>query len=186
MASLCPPEAHYATQSNSSLHFLSQEEGLHMQAQGLFAQNGYCSPAHSGLCYAAMNAGSPFASEDREVFRGIGNFFLQFQIRYWRSSVSSRGLLHRVAVPRKPGLGGRSNCMERDLPLKKKVLLCLRSVIGCACNKAQVIFQYAAEHALQLERTESGMCDTKSLVSRRYPKVLLNYEIQFTNGGYTS
>lgn len=82
MASLCPPEVHYAMQINSSFLFLLQEEELHMQAQGLFAQKGYCSPAHPGLCYAAINAGRHFASEDREVFRGIGNFFLQFQISY--------------------------------------------------------------------------------------------------------
>lgn len=34
-----------------------------------------------------------------------------------------------------------------------------------ACNTAQVIFQCAAEHALQLERVENGMCHTKHLIS---------------------
>lgn len=135
-ASLCPPGAYYAIQMNSYLCFLLQEEELHMQAQGLFAQNGWCSSVHTGLCYAATDAGRPFVSEDREVFRDIGNFFVHFQISYWRRSVSYyRGLLHCGVVPRQPGLGGRSNSVERDLPLKKKVLLCLRSIISCTCNK---------------------------------------------------
>lgn len=81
MATLCPPEVDYAMQISSPLLLLWENE-LPMQAQGLFAQNGYCSPAHTGLCYAAMNAGRPFASENREVFRGIDNFFLQCQISY--------------------------------------------------------------------------------------------------------
>lgn len=158
-----------------------------MQAQGLFAQNGWCSSVRTGLCYTAMDAGRPFVSEDREVFRGIGNFFMHFQISYWRRTISYyRGLLDRVAVPRKLGLGGRSNSVERDLLLKKKVLLCLRSIISCACNKPCIIFQCASDHALQLERAENIMCNTKHLVLTRYPKVLLNYEIQFTKDGYMS
>jgi len=40
--------------------------------------------------------------------QGIGNFFLQFQISYWGSSVSCRSVLHCGVIPGKPSLGGRS------------------------------------------------------------------------------
>lgn len=82
---------------------------------------------------------------------------------YWRSSVSYRGLLHCVAVPRKLGLGGKPNCMERESPLKKETLMCQRTIISCVCNQAQVIFHCATEYALQVERTENGMCETEGI-----------------------
>lgn len=75
-----PPQNYNSMQINTSIFFPLQKEELHIQAQALFAQHGYSSLEHSELRYAAMNAGRPFVLEDTEVVRGIGDFFLHFQI----------------------------------------------------------------------------------------------------------
>lgn len=107
---------------------------------------------------------------------------LQRQCEFWMpwqflSAISDHPLRklcllqYCIVVPRKPDFVWRSNCTERDLPLRINYYFAWGLLLALCANKLKSFFNVQQSTLFNKKGRKNSKWDSKSLVLTRYPKI---------------